>query len=70
MAKIRIHGDLCKSCKLCVNACPKKVITMDGEIINSMGFHPAAPTPDNAEKCTGCAFCAIICPDCAIEVDK
>ena len=70
MARIRIHDDLCKSCKLCIDACPRKIIAMDGVKINSMGFHPAAPTPDNEEKCNGCMFCAIVCPDCAIEVDR
>jgi 2-oxoglutarate ferredoxin oxidoreductase subunit delta len=70
MAGIRIHSDLCKSCKLCVGACPRNLIEMDGGVINSKGFNPAAPVPDMAEKCTGCTFCAIICPDCAIEVDR
>ena len=70
MARIRIHGELCKSCKLCVGACPKKIIRMDGDSLNSKGFHPAAPTSDNADKCTGCGFCYMMCPDSAIEVDK
>jgi NAD-dependent dihydropyrimidine dehydrogenase PreA subunit len=43
---------------------------MDGDIINSKGFNPAAATPDMAAKCTGCTFCAIICPDNASEVDR
>ena len=36
--------------------------------INSMGFHPA--TVVEQDKCTGCAFCARMCPDVAIEVEK
>jgi 2-oxoglutarate ferredoxin oxidoreductase subunit delta len=70
MARIRIHSDLCKSCKLCVGACPRNLIEMDGVLINSMGFHPASAKPENEKNCTGCTFCAIICPDCAIEVDR
>jgi len=70
MARIRIHSDLCKSCKLCVGACPRGLIVMDGERLNIKGFYPASAAPGNEDKCTGCTFCAVICPDCAIEVDR
>jgi len=70
MARIRIHNDLCKSCKLCIGACPRGLIDMDDTVINSMGFHPAAAKPEMEERCTGCTFCAMICPHCAIEVDR
>ena len=70
MAAIRIFNDLCKSCKLCVGACPRGLITMHGELLNSKGFHPASIKPEDMGKCTGCASCATICPDCAIEVDR
>jgi len=70
MARIRIHNDLCKSCKLCVDACPRGLIMMEPVLLNAKGFHPAAAAPDNAERCTGCGFCYMICPDCAIEVDR
>jgi 2-oxoglutarate ferredoxin oxidoreductase subunit delta len=36
--------------------------------INEMGYHPA--TVKEQEKCTGCAMCALICPDLVIEVEK
>ena len=68
MATIKIDADLCKSCGLCLGACPRGLIVMEAEAINAKGFHPAAASPENADKCTGCAFCAIMCPDCAIEV--
>ncbi|MBA7531485.1 hypothetical protein ES705_23698 [subsurface metagenome] len=35
---------------------------------NKKGYHPA--TQINPEECTGCAFCAMTCPDVAIEVFK
>jgi len=70
MARISIFADLCKSCKLCIGACPRGLIAMDEKSINAKGFHPAAPTAENENKCVGCTFCAIICPDCAIEVYK
>jgi len=33
-----------------------------------MGYHPAECF--DPSKCTGCTFCAIVCPDVAIEVYK
>lgn len=70
MAGIRIHIELCKSCRLCVGACPRELIEMEREILNSKGFHPASFKADGAGKCTGCTFCAIMCPHLAIEVDR
>ncbi|HNR65535.1 MAG TPA: 4Fe-4S binding protein, partial [Atribacterota bacterium] len=35
---------------------------------NKKSYHPAELM--NPEKCTGCAFCAMTCPDVAIEVYK
>ena len=70
MARIRIFNDLCKSCKLCVGACPRGLIAMDASTINAKGFHPAAATPENEAKCIGCGFCYMVCAHCAIEVDR
>jgi len=70
MAGIRINIELCKSCKLCLSACPRKLIEMEAELLNSKGFHPASPKEEGKGKCVGCAFCAIICPHLAIEVDR
>jgi 2-oxoglutarate ferredoxin oxidoreductase subunit delta len=45
-------------------ACPKGSITIS-EKSNKNGFFPAKA--DNTQ-CTGCAECAIICPEAIIEV--
>ena len=68
MAKVTFNEELCKGCELCTTVCPKKIIIMDKERINSKGYHPA--TIEEMDKCIGCAFCAIICPDVVIEVEK
>ncbi|NLJ41744.1 MAG: 4Fe-4S dicluster domain-containing protein [Clostridiales bacterium] len=68
MAKVTFNEELCKGCELCTTVCPKKIIIMDRERINSKGYHPA--TIEEMDKCIGCAFCAIICPDVVIEVEK
>ncbi|MDR3120926.1 MAG: 4Fe-4S binding protein [Clostridiales bacterium] len=70
MASVKIYDDLCKGCRLCTTACPKGIMSNDGDRLNSKGFHPAFVKPEDMEKCIGCAFCATICPDCAIEVER
>ena len=34
--------------------------------INARGFHPA--TLDDPDSCTGCAQCAVMCPDACIRI--
>lgn len=70
MAKGRVsfNDDRCKACELCIVFCPKNVIAIDKERINSLGYHPAGVA--NADDCTGCAICARMCPDLVIEVEK
>lgn len=61
------NENLCKGCGLCVNACPKKIIALTDKL-NAKGYHPAGVT--EPEKCISCAFCATMCPDCVITVEK
>lgn len=68
MAKVIINPNLCKSCELCINACPKRVLALDKTTINSKGYHPAIAV--KPEDCIGCCACAIMCPDCAIIVER
>lgn len=68
MAKMTVDHNFCKGCGLCVEVCPKKIITLDKSVMNAKGYHPAAVT--DMESCIGCAMCAMMCPDCAITVEK
>ena len=62
---VKINSERCKSCGLCVHACPKKILSI-GEVTNSKGHYPVAMKEES--ECIGCAFCALICPDLALEV--
>ena len=68
MTKLTFRTDYCKGCGLCVNACPLKLIVIAKDKINAKGHHPAEITDQS--KCVGCTSCAIMCPDCIIEVER
>jgi len=67
MPYIVIDETRCKGCGLCTIACSKKLVIM-GKTPNNLGYTVA--TFFGAEKCTGCTFCAEMCPDVAISVFK
>ena len=68
MAKVTFNENLCKGCRLCTAVCPKKIVVMSADRLNSKGFHPAEVREQ--EKCIACKFCATICPDVVITVEK
>ena len=68
MAKVTFSEDLCKGCGLCVGACPKGIIKLAEVRLNVKGHHPAEITDQGA--CIACAFCATMCPDCVITVER
>ena len=64
MAKGKVTFDVerCKSCGLCVEACPKEILAIDTD------YNPAKVIDE--EKCVGCASCALMCPDVVITVER
>jgi 2-oxoglutarate ferredoxin oxidoreductase subunit delta len=68
---IEIDQELCKGCELCIEFCPKGIISISNNL-NVKGYHHAYFTEENSKKakrtCTGCSICAILCPEVAIEV--
>ena len=68
MATVTVNEDVCKGCGLCIDACPKKIMEINKHHLNKKGYNPAHCV--EPEHCIGCAFCAIMCPDVAIIVEK
>lgn len=68
MPKVTFQEELCKGCELCMMVCPKKIIVIATDRMNSKGYRPV--NLHETEKCIGCAFCAWMCPDSVIEVEK
>lgn len=64
---ITIDQERCKSCALCIQFCPKKVISISDRL-NLKGYFIAVF--DENGECTGCSICAVVCPEVAIEVYK
>ena len=68
MAKLTLKQDKCKGCRLCIDACPKKILELDESKVNPKGYNPISCI--DMDKCIGCAFCAVMCPDLIIEVSR
>jgi len=64
MSYIELDKTRCKSCYLCVDACPKKLIKVGTEIGKTGEY--VVEFDDKNNECLGCKMCAITCPDLAI----
>ena len=67
MPKVVVLNEYCKSCGLCINICPRKVLSV-GEKPNAKGYYYVAVTA--SDQCVGCGLCATMCPDMALEIFK
>lgn len=68
MARVTIDEERCKGCSLCVRACPKKIVVLSKDRMNTKGYHPSEIT--DMDECIACASCARTCPDSCITVEK
>lgn len=69
MGLVTFKEDKCKGCGLCIEVCPKKIISF-ADKLNVKGYHPATVTEDKMAKCIACTSCGRICPDCVITIEK
>jgi 2-oxoglutarate ferredoxin oxidoreductase subunit delta len=68
MAVLIFYETACKGCRLCMDACPKKILDLDTSKVNAKGYNPVMC--NNIGDCTACAVCARVCPDSVIKVEK
>ena len=59
--EVHVFENWCKGCGLCIEFCPT------GTLVLGMNNRPQAIYP---EKCTGCRWCELHCPDFAIFITK
>lgn len=57
-AIIEVKKEWCKGCAICVEACSRNVLKMDG----------LYPEVLSIEECSVCGMCEVMCPDFAITV--
>lgn len=63
MSYITIDDSKCKSCYLCVDVCPKKLLK-PGKTVGKAGQYIVEFQNNN--ECIACKQCAMVCPDAAI----
>jgi 2-oxoglutarate ferredoxin oxidoreductase subunit delta len=56
---VNIYRAWCKACGLCVAFCPRHCLGLDAA---------GLPVVENAQRCNGCRWCELHCPDFAICV--
>jgi NAD-dependent dihydropyrimidine dehydrogenase PreA subunit len=56
---LRVDGNECKGCGLCIEACPPMAIHLS-EQLNHYGYRTATY---NGAGCTGCGICFMACPE-------
>ncbi|PKM88403.1 MAG: 4Fe-4S ferredoxin [Firmicutes bacterium HGW-Firmicutes-12] len=66
-ALFTIFTGLCKGCGLCIQKCPANTLIWSDEL---GVYGTPAVQPKDAEGCTGCGMCSIVCPDCAITIER
>ncbi len=66
-ADFHIFPEYCKGCGLCKEKCPTDVIVWS----EKLGVYGTpAVKPKDEDSCIACFICEMVCPDCAINIEK
>ncbi len=63
-----LFPSLCKGCGLCMEKCPTGTLGWSKDL-GLYGTPVVAPGKDGKE-CTACGMCQMVCPDCAIKIER
>ena len=63
-----LFPNLCKGCGLCVEKCPVDTIGWS----KKLGVYgtPSVEPGHGDKDCIACGICELVCPDCAILIEK
>jgi 2-oxoglutarate ferredoxin oxidoreductase subunit delta len=66
-ATYHIFPQYCKGCGLCIEKCPNDVLIWS----EKLGVYGTPSVkPKDKESCIACMICQLVCPDCAILIEK
>lgn len=66
-ANFYIFPAYCKGCGLCKEKCPNDVLIWS----EKLGvFGTPTVTPKDQDSCIACMICEMVCPDCAIYIER
>ena len=66
--EVILDSEQCDGCKLCIEFCPKELLTTDENKFNSRMLHYVVAI-DN-EVCVGCRMCERLCPTASIFIKE
>ena len=66
MIRIHIDENLCTGCSICIEFCPKNVLSRSTQR-SLKGVYAA--WVENLKACTLCRMCELYCPDFAVAVE-
>ena len=66
-SKINVNQEFCKGCGLCIEMCPKDVLSPSKNLSKRGVYYPVAI---DLEACTVCRLCEIYCGDFAIAAER
>lgn len=66
-AIFHIFPALCKGCGLCIEKCPVDTISWAEEL---GVYGTPIVEPGHGRDCIACNICEMVCPDCAILIEK